>query len=84
MEVKPKNNYSIPMTDSRLDAIISNEKEWRRELLKRVDSLNTDFQNYKLETTRDNAAFKVKFSFIGAFSGFIGGAMVALGFKFIK
>lgn len=66
------------MSDEKLNQIIENEKEWRRALFKKVESIETELHDFKVEQAKITTTLKVKIGFFGAAFGFIGGLVPTL------
>ena len=73
----------MSMSDEKLEAIISNEKEWRRELFKRVDHTRDELQSFKLDMTAAITSLNVKSKITSTIFGVIGGIAAATLSRFL-
>lgn len=74
----------MDVSDKKLETIIGNEKEWRRELFKQVAETNKELHNFKLEMTIITTSLKIKVGLAGTFFGLVGGGIVSFALKSIN
>lgn len=74
----------MSMSDKELNAIVHNEIEWRKQLWKKVERIETNHNDFKIQMVEVTTSLKVKIGMAGAIFGFIGGAIVQIFSAIIK
>lgn len=66
------------MSEDKLEQIVTNEKEWRKLLYKKIESMEEDQKQFKKDYFITITTLKVKHGILSAFFGVIGGSIATL------
>lgn len=68
----------MSMSESELQAIVNNEREWRKTMYRELLETRRELHEFKVEMTTVTTSLKVKIGLASSIFGFIGGGTVTL------
>lgn len=74
----------MSMSESELQAIVDNEREWRKTIYRELMETRQELHQFKLEITTVTTTLKIKIGIASSFFGFLGGAAVSLATALVK